>query len=431
MSASRLFASASAATLMAGMVAGCASLPENVAQAAPVAAPTVAAAVATTVASTVRTTAAANDALILQQRLAAAQTATITDMNAYSPVEPIAGCTVPAPLPAPLPPGASPSPQLAQALLAAKAYSDSQQGRGLIVMLNGQLIHESYAPGITAQTPFVSQSLHKSLLALAMLAAVEDGIIGSLDDPLGHYIAAWADDPRGAVTLRQAMQMTSGLELFSMAGGDGRALAMNFGTDLETAALSSPLSDAPGTVFAYNNANAQIVGTALANALQAAGKGRYADYLQARIWCPLGNGPAALRLDRAGGAPQYFAGVHAALRDWAKIGESIRTGTIGPANIDLDALARPSLINPNYGLFMWLGSPADGQRRYSAGNPLFIRHSAPYVDEDMLFMDGFGGQRVYIAPSSGLVIARFGEVSFTYDDAIIPNLIAGGLAPAD
>ena len=49
----------------------------------------------------------------------------------------------------------------------------------------------------------------------------------------------------------------------------------------------------------------------------------------------------------------------------------------------------------------------------------------------MLFMDGFGGQRVYIAPSSGLVIARFGEVSFTYDDAIIPNLIAGGLAPAD
>jgi len=45
----------------------------------------------------------------------------------------------------------------------------------------------------------------------------------------------------------------------------------------------------------------------------------------------------------------------------------------------------------------------------------------------MIFMDGFGGQRVYVSREHKLVIARFGEVSFTYDDAIIPNLVTAAL----
>lgn len=369
-------------------------------------------------------------AQVISQRVASARTAGITDLDAHSPVEALAQCSAKA-APAPETRAAVPA-ALAAAFRAAQSYSDAQKGKGLLVMVDGVIVHESYAQGLDASSQFVSQSLHKSLLALVVLAAVEDGLIGSLDDPLGSYVPQWADDPRGRISLRQAMQMASALELFSMAGGDSRALAMNFGPDLEAAALASPLVGQPGSAFAYNNANAQLVGTALANALQRASRGRYATYLAERIWCPLGNGSAALRLDRAGGSPQYFAGVHASLRDWARIGEALRTAKIGsrPAPGNLDQIFVPSAPNPNYGLFTWLGSPADGKRRYSPGNPIFIPHSAPYRARDMAFMDGFGGQRVYVSRDARLVIARFGDISFTYDDAIIPNLVTDGLIAA-
>lgn len=369
-----------------------------------------------------------DEAQVIQRRIAAAQSAGITEVDAYAPVEALPQCSGVRPSGPAL--SSDISAALTSAIAAAQSYSDSQKGKGLLVMLNGQIVHEQYDDGVHAETPFTSQSLHKSLLAMAVLAAIDDAIISSLDDPLSRYIPQWRGDPRGKISLRQAMQMASGLELYSMATGDQRALSLTFGSDIDAAAISSALVDEPGSVFAYNNANAQIVGIALANALKAANKGRYADYLAQRLWCPLGNGPAALQLDRPSGSPQYFAGVQASLRDWARVGEAVRTGRVGDqaAPAELRQMLAPSDVNPNYGLFTWLGSPVDGQRRYSAGNPLFIPHSAPYLAKDMVFMDGFGGQRVYVSRDAKLVIARFGEVSFTYDDAVIANLIIEGLS---
>jgi CubicO group peptidase (beta-lactamase class C family) len=86
---------------------------------------------------------------------------------------------------------------------------------------------------------------------------------------------------------------------------------------------SLPAETAPG-VFNYNNANFQLAGTALGNALQGAGKGRYAAYLSQKIWCPLGNRDGQLWLEFNGGSPRYFAYLDAALRDWARVGELIR-----------------------------------------------------------------------------------------------------------
>ena len=86
-------------------------------------------------------------------------------------------------------------------------------------------------------------------------------------------------------------------------------------------------------------------------------------------------------------------------------------------------MARPSKANANYGLQVWLGSPWAAQRRYSAENPILITHSAPYLADDVLFFDGFGGQRVYVIPSRGITIARTGFTNLAYDDAVIVNAV--------
>ena len=57
-------------------------------------------------------------------------------------------------------------------------------------------------------------------------------------------------------------------------------------------------------------------------------------------------------------------------------------------------------------------------------------HSEPFAADDVIYVDGFGGQRVYVVPSRELVIVRTGAAKTDWDDAIIPNAILRALKPA-
>ena len=361
-------------------------------------------------------------------RMAQLRTATITDTQSYGPVRKLKASSKARPPRKAL--KAVPV-SLRDAVAGAQAYSESKGGAGLIILVDGSVAHEAYRDGLDGDTLFASQSLHKSLLALVVGTALKDGIIPSLDIPLSQFLEEWGQDTRGRITLRQAMQMHSGLVLYSMATGSAEALELSYGQEISRAAMMSPAVEAPGSAFVYNNANAQLIGLVLSRAIKRATNEDYAAYLERRIWHPLGNGSAEVWLDKENGDPHYFAGLHASLRDWAEIGEWLRTGRLGDqAPVDDQFLAEmmaPSATNPNYGLLLWLGAPDDGKRVYSLANPFFVPHSAPYNVDDMVFFDGFGGQRVYVSRKARLVIARFGETSFDYDDAIIPNLILESL----
>jgi CubicO group peptidase (beta-lactamase class C family) len=60
-------------------------------------------------------------------------------------------------------------------------------------------------------------------------------------------------------------------------------------------------------------------------------------------------------------------------------------------------------------------------RTYSPKNPMKVPHAEAYLANDVVFFDGFGGQRVYIVPSRRLVVARTPTVDFSYDDSVILN----------
>lgn len=337
--------------------------------------------------------------------------ATVLDTQLYRPVAPLRRCAGSGF------PVASSVPDLS----AAKAYSDEAKGIGLIVLKNGAVLHESYGAGANAASLTASASMMKSVFALAMGIAVDRRIIRSIDDPVRRYLPEWRNDSRGEITLRQLLTMSGGLGPSDF----GRLL---LSTDVNGVALATPRRDEPDTVFAYTNASSQIAGAALDRQLRKKGYRGFIDFLQRRLWCPLGNGDAELWIDREGGSPRYYAGLHASLRDWARIGELIRTkGRVGTKQLVsaswIDEMARPSKANANYGLQVWLGSPWAAQRRYSAENPILITHSAPYLADDVLFFDGFGGQRVYVIPSRGITIARTGFTNLAYDDAVIVNAV--------
>jgi CubicO group peptidase (beta-lactamase class C family) len=349
----------------------------------------------------------------------------VTDVAKFTPAETVKGC-----------PGealeAAPAGTLPPATFAAmQDWSNKHGGVGLVVLVGGQIAGEAYAAGVTAESRTQSNSMHKSVVAMMIGAALADGTIKSADDPIGTYIPALKDDPRGRITLRQLLTMTSGLKNPSMAKMEGPAIEMMLG-DVSEAALSLPIESKPGT-FNYNNANFQLAGTALANALQSAGKGRYAQYLSQKVWCPLGNRDALLWLEFDHGSPRYFAYLNASLRDWARVGELVRRKGEwkGQQLIPADwiaAITAPSPANPGYGMGIWRGSPWVKQRRYSKEVAMTVPQREAFLADDVVYFDGFGGQRVYVVPSAGLTIVRAGEPVKDWDESALVNLALRGMA---
>ena len=314
-----------------------------------------------------------------------------------------------------------------EALASAQAYADANASFALIVLRDGKIAHEHYAPGFTAANRFSPASMHKTVMALAFGTARIP-----LDAPVSRWLTEWKDDPRGAIIVRQLLTMSSGLETPPFSPDPaGKSAQMMFGPDIARAALSYTAAAPPGSVYAYSNANSQLAGLILQ---RATGK-RYAELLSSRIWQPIGASDATVWLDRPQGTAHTFCCLQATARDWARVGQLILDkGRVGGRQVVpapwVAEMAKPSVLNPNYGLQLWRGNPHVHERRYSKASPLVGRAAKPYLRDDVLFLDGAIGQRVYVIPSEQLVIVRIGKSAMGWDDSELPNrVLAGIVAP--
>ena len=87
----------------------------------------------------------------------------------------------------------------------------------------------------------------------------------------------------------------------------------------------------------------------------------------------------------------------------------------------------PSITNPNYGYLTWLGTEHQEKRIYNPKSTATGIHGEPFDDKDIIYLDGFGGQRVYVIPSKKLVIVRTGAGQMEWDDSVLPNTISRGI----
>ena len=306
------------------------------------------------------------------------------------------------------------------------AYADSMASFSFLVWHDGKLLVERYGNGGTAETRAESASMHKSVMAMVVGYALADGIIKSLDDPIGNYIAEWKGDPRGAISLRAFLTMSTGLTTTSAAGGPFSE-SVRFQTGLFPVGilLSREIQRPAGANFEYLNVNSNLMGLALQRSL---GK-RYSEYLSEKIWRPLGAADSFVVPDRPGGYVKTSGSLLATPRDWLRLGIMLA----GNGEIDgqrilpagwLQQMLTPSARNPRYGLQIWLSSPHVEQRYYNdfkAG--LAVIEKAPFAAPDTFYFDGFGGQRVYVTPSENLVIVRTGPAKIDWDDSAIPNMV--------
>jgi CubicO group peptidase (beta-lactamase class C family) len=316
------------------------------------------------------------------------------------------------------------------ALDRALAYARSMNSYGLIVAHRSVIQLEYYREGFGAQRLLDSQSLHKPLAAILTMAAVADGLL-TLDDPLGRYVPEWRHDPRGSISVRDVLYMQTGLAVPPYEQGwESPGYRMFITSHLREAVLEMQLESPPGTHFRSHYAATQL----LQLVLEAATGTRYADFLHERLWTPLQGGEARVRLDRPGGNAQVFCCLQARPRDWLRVGLMLaRRGvfedtTVLPREAFLQ-LTAPSPLAPNVAMQqIWRGSPYAPIRSADSRNPARgLRMSAPFAAEDVLYLEGRGGQRVYVVPSRDLVVVRQGEIRMDWDDAAFLNGILQGV----
>ncbi|MEZ5459266.1 MAG: DUF3089 domain-containing protein [Steroidobacteraceae bacterium] len=321
----------------------------------------------------------------------------------------------------------------AAALDAARDYAVQLNSYGLIVAHRGVIQLEHYKEGFGPDRQLDSQSLHKPLAAILTMAAVADGKL-SLDDPMSRFIPRWRRDPRGAITVRDVLYMQTGLgePRYEEAWGNP-GYQMFITSRIEDYLFALPRESAPGEHFRSHYAATQL----LQFVLERATGRRYADYLRERLWQPLGGGAARVRLDRPNGNAQVFCCLQARPRDWLRVGLMLsKHGSLdGRTVLPLDTflqLTAPSPLAPNFAMQqIWRGSPYSRVRMMDSRNPARgLPMSAPFAIDDVFYLEGRGGQRVYVVPSRELVVVRQGEVRMEWDDAAFLNGLIAAAAPA-
>lgn len=203
-------------------------------------------------------------------------------------------------------------------------YLSINRVAGLLVLKDGEIALEHYDLGVGPQTRWSSWSIAKSIASTLTGAAVADGSIASLDDPVVRYVPALRGGVYEGVTIRQILTMSSGVrwnETYTDPQSDRRQLLKIQMTQTPGAILkfmgSRSRAGAPGSIWNYNTGETVVLGAVIEGATHRA----LADYLSEKIWSKAGmEEDATWWVERPGGMGVAGTGLGATLRDYGRFG---------------------------------------------------------------------------------------------------------------
>ncbi|HEX7693872.1 MAG TPA: serine hydrolase domain-containing protein [Sphingomonas sp.] len=214
-----------------------------------------------------------------------------------------------------------------RALPVATADVDAAMARlriaGLLVVQNGKIRLERYGLGYGPSGRWTSFSVAKSFTSTLVGAAIRDGYIRSINDPVTRYIPDLAGGGYDGVTIRQLLTMTSGVKwnedytdpnsdvarMFSEAVPAGRDPTVWYMRKL-------PRESAPGTKWVYKTGETNLIGVLVERAT----KKSLADYLTQKIWKPWGMERDAFWMTNPAGSEVSGCCLSVSLHDYARMG---------------------------------------------------------------------------------------------------------------
>lgn len=195
---------------------------------------------------------------------------------------------------------------------------------GLVIVQDGTLVFEKYLLGNQPDTRWMSMSVVKSITATLIGAAIHDGYIDSIDDPIVRYLPRFEGSAYDGVTVRHLLQMTSGVEwneTYTDPQSDRRRM-LDAQIEQQPGAILALMAALPRTAEPGMRWNYSTGETHVAGALVRAATGKpVAEYLSEKIWSRAGmEADANWWLEAPGGLEVGGSGLSATLRDYARFG---------------------------------------------------------------------------------------------------------------
>jgi len=255
-------------------------------------------------------------------------------------------------------------------------YLNSYCVTGLLVLHKGAIVYERYLQESKPSDALLSASMSKTILALLVGMAVEDGKL-RMDETVREILPDFSSSAFAEATVEDLLRMSSGVAL-KVSYEKGVA-----SDNQATSPIISPYRDVrqylrdkrdanpDGKVFHYNGAVSAMLGSVLQTRMHQT----HTQFLQERLWQPMGaEAPAYWIKNRRGeeGVQGMFA---ATLRDYARLGLLVMTkGKVGDKQIvpeswitQMTALrldkSQPS-GQPKYGLHIWIPQAAGGRSMF-------------------------------------------------------------------
>jgi CubicO group peptidase (beta-lactamase class C family) len=202
-------------------------------------------------------------------------------------------------------------------------FMTAQKAAGVLVIHNGKIRAEAYQLGYGPSGRWTSFSVAKSFTSTLVGAAIQDGYIKSLKDPVTMYIKDLAGSAYDKVSVEQLLTMTSGVawnedytdpksdvaRLFSTPPDPGLDPTVSYMRKL-------PRVAPPGQQWLYKTGETNLIGVLVT----AATHKTLADYLAEKIWRPFGMEQDAVWMIDQRGQEAGGCCISVSLRDYGRMG---------------------------------------------------------------------------------------------------------------
>jgi len=273
---------------------------------------------------------------------------------------------------------------------------------GLLILKDGKVVLEHYDFGFTRNDRWMSMSMAKSVTSTLAGAAVKDGYIASINDPVVKYLPQLSGSGYDKVSVRDLLMMASGVKwdetYVDPASDRRRLLELQIASNKQGAIFDHMKALAQGggtgTKFNYNTGESILVG----EVVQAATHMHLADYLSDKIWSRIGmESDAAWWLDSPNGHEVGGSGVLATLRDFGRFGQFILDGAEvnGESIVPVGWLSEATSAKPLVGV---TGLNGYGYQWWTIRPEAGAAHAGAFMGR------GIQGQYMYIQPKSHIVV---------------------------
>jgi CubicO group peptidase (beta-lactamase class C family) len=269
-----------------------------------------------------------------------------------------------------------------------------------LIIQDEKVKYEEYWDGYNQNSISNSFSAAKSVVALLLGIALDEGKIYSLDQPVGDFIPEYAEGSKKELTIHQVLTMSSGLNWEEKYTTPFSTTARAYyGSNITDLVTDLEMVETPGVYFDYLSGNTQI----LAMVVESATGMRISQYASEKIWKPVGASQDALWcLDKENGMEKAYCCFNTNARDFARFGQLVLNNGIW----DNEVIVSEDYISDATTAKDYLLDKRDNNPVDFYGYQWWI---VDYKGYKIPYMRGILGQYIYSIRERNAVVVRLGH----------------------